>query len=96
MARLWPEVVCSAVDPGWVPTSMGGRHAPDDLQLGHVTQAWLAVSDDPDAGETGGYWFHQERREPHPAPGDVQFQRELLAELERVTGVAVASGSPAT
>ena len=29
---------------GWA-----ARGAPDDLELGHVTQAWLAVSDDPDA-----------------------------------------------
>ena len=47
IARRWPDVCSSAVDPGWVPTRMGGPGATDDLSLGHVTQCWLAVSDDP-------------------------------------------------
>jgi NAD(P)-dependent dehydrogenase (short-subunit alcohol dehydrogenase family) len=38
VARLWPEVSSNAVDPGWVPTRMGGPGAPDDLTLGHLTQ----------------------------------------------------------
>ena len=32
VARKWPEVYANAVDPGWVPTKMGGQSAPDDLQ----------------------------------------------------------------
>jgi hypothetical protein len=24
IARLWPDVVASSVDPGWVPTRIGG------------------------------------------------------------------------
>jgi NAD(P)-dependent dehydrogenase (short-subunit alcohol dehydrogenase family) len=27
IARRWPEVVSNAVDPGWVPTKMGGQGA---------------------------------------------------------------------
>jgi NAD(P)-dependent dehydrogenase (short-subunit alcohol dehydrogenase family) len=46
-ARKWPDVYANAVDPGWVPTKMGGRGAPDDLDEGYATQTWLAVSDDP-------------------------------------------------
>src|SRR5688572_28107425 len=42
VARKWQEVYSNAVDPGWVPTKMGGRGAPDDLQRGYDTQAWLA------------------------------------------------------
>ena len=33
------------MDPGWVPTKMGGAGAPDDLEMGHLTQTWLATSD---------------------------------------------------
>src|SRR5581483_3108166 len=29
VARKWPDVYANAVDPGWVPTKMGGRGAPD-------------------------------------------------------------------
>jgi NAD(P)-dependent dehydrogenase (short-subunit alcohol dehydrogenase family) len=52
VARLWPAVMSNAVDPGWVPTRMGGPGASDDLRLGHLTQVWLATSD---ARDTGGY-----------------------------------------
>lgn len=86
IARRWPDALSNAVDPGWVPTRMGGPGAPDDLTLGHRTQEWLAVSDDPDALTTGGYWHHQTRLEPHPACRDTRFQDELLEELARHTG----------
>lgn len=29
VARRWPDVITHAVDPGWVPTRMGGRHTPE-------------------------------------------------------------------
>ena len=85
VARLWPDVISNAVDPGWVPTKMGGPRAPDDLRLGHLTQEWLATSDDPDARTSGGYWYHQRRAEPHPAVHDPQFQDELVNDLARFT-----------
>jgi NAD(P)-dependent dehydrogenase (short-subunit alcohol dehydrogenase family) len=90
VARLWPDVSSNAVDPGWVPTSMGGLGAPDDLRLGHLTQEWLATSDDPDARSSGGYWYHQRCREPHPAVLDPRFQDDVLAALASFTGARVA------
>jgi NAD(P)-dependent dehydrogenase (short-subunit alcohol dehydrogenase family) len=89
VATRWPGTLSNAVDPGWVPTRMGGRGAPDDLRLGHLTQEWLATSDDADARTSGGYWFHQRRRRPHASVHDQRFQRELLDELERFTGVSL-------
>src|ERR1044072_2871666 len=83
VARLWPDVLSNAVDPGWVPTKMGGAGAPDDLRLGHLTQEWLATSEDAEALTSGGYWHHQRRAEPHPAVRDRRFQDELLDELAR-------------
>ncbi|MCG6920621.1 MAG: SDR family NAD(P)-dependent oxidoreductase [Acidobacteria bacterium] len=88
IARRWPDVCSNAVDPGWVPTKMGGPGAPDDLWAGHLTQVWLAVSDDPDATTSGGYWYHQRRRIAAPAARDEGFQERLLevfAGLSRVT-----------
>jgi hypothetical protein len=90
LARLWPDVYSNAVDPGWVPTRMGGPGAPDDLRLGHLTQEWLATSDEPDARTTGGYWYHQRRRTPHSAALDPRFHDELLAALARFTGAPLA------
>lgn len=89
VASRWPEVESNAVDPGWVPTRMGGRGAPDDLEQGHVTQVWLAARDVAEGRVSGGYWFHQQRREPHPAVNDPAFQAELLDALERHTGFAL-------
>jgi NAD(P)-dependent dehydrogenase (short-subunit alcohol dehydrogenase family) len=89
VARLWPDVFSNAVDPGWVPTRMGGRGAPDDLQLGHLTQEWLAASNDPDASTSGGYWYHQRRIDPHPAVHDTGFQGHLLDELARFTATSL-------
>jgi NAD(P)-dependent dehydrogenase (short-subunit alcohol dehydrogenase family) len=85
VARRWAEVVSNAVDPGWVPTKMGGPGAPEDLRLGHRTQVWLATSEDPQARTSGGYWYHQRRTEPHPAVGDRRFQDHLLEDLARFT-----------
>lgn len=90
VARLWPDVLSNSVDPGWVPTRMGGPNAPDDLRLGHLTQEWLATSDAAEARTTEGYWHHQRRVEPHPAVHDLSFQARLLAELARVTGISLA------
>lgn len=86
VARLWPEVLSNAVDPGWVPTKMGGAGAPDDLRLGHLTQEWLVTSEDPEARTSGGYWHHQQRTEPHPHVHDERFQDDLLAALAQFTG----------
>jgi NAD(P)-dependent dehydrogenase (short-subunit alcohol dehydrogenase family) len=90
VARLWPDVLSNAVDPGWVPTRMGGPNAPDDLRLGHRTQEWLAASDDAEARTTGGYWHHQRRAAPHPSVHDPAFQDRLLDALARAAGAPLA------
>lgn len=90
LARQWPDVLLNVVDPGWVPTRMGGPGAPDDLELGHVTQTWLAVSDDSPAATSGGYWYHQRLRSPAATSLDDRFQDALLDELLRLTHVHLA------
>jgi NAD(P)-dependent dehydrogenase (short-subunit alcohol dehydrogenase family) len=93
VARRWPDVRSNAVDPGWVPTRMGGPGAPDDLELGHVSQVWLATSDELEAGGSGGYWYHQRRHAPAAAAADERFQDALLGELARLTGVRMSGQS---
>lgn len=87
LARRWPDIVSNAVDPGWVPTRMGGPGAPDDLVLGHTTQVWLAVGSDANAMSSAGYWHHQRHQAPAPAVSDPDFQDALLDKLARLTGV---------
>jgi NAD(P)-dependent dehydrogenase (short-subunit alcohol dehydrogenase family) len=89
VARCWKDVRSNALEPGWVPTKMGGPSAPDDLHQGCVTQAWLAVSDDALARSTGRYFYHQRLRAPNPIAGDIATQEELIAECRRISGVAL-------
>jgi NAD(P)-dependent dehydrogenase (short-subunit alcohol dehydrogenase family) len=88
VARKWPEIYAIAVDPGWVPTKMGGKNAPDNLQKGIETQVWLAVSDDKKATVSGRYFHHQKERPYNKIAGDETTQEELLRELAIISGVA--------
>jgi NAD(P)-dependent dehydrogenase (short-subunit alcohol dehydrogenase family) len=88
IARRWPNVASNAVDPGWVPTKMGGAGAPDDLEEGHLTQTWLAASDDAAAKTSGGYWRQRKRQVPATGTQDEKFQDRLLVRLAELTGVA--------
>jgi len=90
VARRWPKVLSNAVDPGWVPTKMGGAGAPDDLEMGHLTQTWLAVSDDAAAKVTGGYWHHRKQQSPAAQALDPSFQDQLMSKLHELTGVSLA------
>ncbi len=86
VARYWPDVRSNAVDPGWVPTRMGGSGATDDLELGHDTQVWLATSAEPAATTTGEYWYHHRPQTPAPTVHDHFFQDALVDTLGRITG----------
>lgn len=87
VARLWPDVYSNAVNPGWVPTKMGGKGAPDDLQKGYETQAWLATSNEPDALASGKYFFHQRTARHNPLADDVASQDKFLKLCAELTGV---------
>jgi NAD(P)-dependent dehydrogenase (short-subunit alcohol dehydrogenase family) len=87
VARLWPDVLSNALDPGWVATKMGGAGAPDDLDAGHRTQVWLAVSDDPAATVTGEYFYHLRPRTPNPASRSAERQQRLLDLCQSFSGV---------
>jgi NAD(P)-dependent dehydrogenase (short-subunit alcohol dehydrogenase family) len=91
VARKWPDVLSNAVDPGWVPTKMGGSGATDDLDAGAETQVWLATSNEPSALVSGEYFYHQKRRVTVAAARDEIIQDRLIAECGRISGMALAT-----
>jgi len=86
LARRWPGVLSNAMEPGWVATRMGGANASDDLDQGHRTQVWLAVSEDADAKVSGEYFFHMRRRAPKAETRDVNLQEKLLEACAKISG----------
>jgi NAD(P)-dependent dehydrogenase (short-subunit alcohol dehydrogenase family) len=87
LARCWRGVLSNALDPGWVPTKMGGANAPDDLTQGHLTQTWLAVSNNAAAKVSGGYWHHRKQQKPMAKTLNADFQDEVIARLAELTGI---------
>jgi NAD(P)-dependent dehydrogenase (short-subunit alcohol dehydrogenase family) len=87
VARKWQDVLSNAVDPGWVPTRMGGRGAPGNLNDGRKTQVWLATSEERAAKVTGGYFHHLTLHAPNQLAKDHAIQDRFLAECARLSGV---------
>jgi NAD(P)-dependent dehydrogenase (short-subunit alcohol dehydrogenase family) len=90
VARRWPDVLSNALEPGWVPTKMGGTGAPDDMEQAYRTQAWLATSEDPTARVTGEYFYHLRKRVPNPETHDEALQNRLLERCRDLSGIALA------
>jgi NAD(P)-dependent dehydrogenase (short-subunit alcohol dehydrogenase family) len=89
IARLWPDVLSNSLEPGWVPTKMGGQSAPDDINQAHLTQVWLAASDDPKAGVTGKYFYHLKQMTPNPQANNMALQDRLIRICREISGVAL-------
>lgn len=80
-AQKWPTSYVNAVDPGWVPTRMGGASAPDNLEQGAQTQSWLAVSEEKEALVSGRYFHHKSERKYHPLADSEAAINELVSYL---------------
>jgi NAD(P)-dependent dehydrogenase (short-subunit alcohol dehydrogenase family) len=87
VARAWPAVYANALDPGWVPTKMGGPAAPDDLDEGYATQVWLAASEDKAAKVSGKYFYHRKPVRCASGVEDTFLQDAYIARLELISGV---------
>jgi len=88
VARKWPDVYSNAVDPGWVPTKMGGSNAPDDLREGFRTQVWLAVGQDKEAMLSGRYLRHKKEKNCHPQAREEKIQEKFLSVCEQISGIS--------
>ena len=87
IAHRWPDVSSNALEPGWVPTRMGGPAAPDDMDQAHRTQVWLAAGDDSKALVTGQYFYHLRQLAPNPQAKNVVLQNRLMALCEELSKV---------
>lgn len=92
VARKWPDAYANAVNPGWVPTKMGGAGAPDSLEKGFETQVWLAESNAPQAQVSGQYFFHKKPANYHAAAKDIAVQEKFLNFCRQLTGVQFENG----
>jgi NAD(P)-dependent dehydrogenase (short-subunit alcohol dehydrogenase family) len=87
IARRWRDVLSNSLEPGWVPTKMGGASAPDDMDQAHLTQAWLAAADETKAKVTGRYFYHLRPLAPNPQANTVELQDRLIAICTELSGV---------
>lgn len=91
MARRWPDVRSNAVSPGWVATRMGGPGATDDLDQGHLTQAWLAAGEEPGAQVTGAFLYHKRPGRVSSAAADPNLQDLFLNYCRERSGITMAA-----
>ncbi|CCF35331.1 short-chain dehydrogenase [Colletotrichum higginsianum] len=91
VARLWPDVKSNSIDPGWVPTKMGGQSATGLADDGIATYVLLAEGTG--AGDVTGKYFKPSGQEDSPVPitEDEERQDQLVKLLEQETGVKLPS-----
>ncbi|KAF1952386.1 NAD(P)-binding protein [Byssothecium circinans] len=89
-ARRWPDVKSNALDPGWVPTKMGGSGATGSIEAAVQSYIMLAEGTEPLA-QTSGKYFEPGKREgrPEAVADDERAQDRLLALCAEFTGVQV-------
>ena len=95
LARVWPDVLSNAVDPGWVPTKMGGAGATDDLEgIPHADMARRLQRRS--RSRERRLLVHRQRQTPAPEARDPAFQDQLMDRLAALTGVALLSAAVAS
>ena len=87
VANRWHDVYANALEPGWVATKMGGTGAPDSLEEAPLTQVWLAISNEPPALQSGGYFYHMKPHPVHPDARNKDTQQLFLEKCRYISGV---------
>ncbi|KAI2632171.1 NAD(P)-binding protein [Hypoxylon sp. NC1633] len=89
-------VLSNALNPGWVPTKMGGMGAPDDIDAAIDTYVLLAEGTGPAKDQTGKYWYQSRYARPKAAGRETGYngaaddearQSQLIEALEKISGV---------
>lgn len=88
LARRRPELTVTAAHPGWVQTKMSaGSAAPLSIAEGADTPAWLAVSEDPAALVSGGFYIGRRLTRLTEQCWDESLQEQLIRACEGLTGL---------
>lgn len=86
--KFGPGVTCNSMDPGWVPTKMGGSGAPDDINAAVDTYVLLAEGKGAAEGQSGKYWYQKRQKNAKAAALDEQKQDHLIKLLQDISGVS--------
>ncbi|KAH8710043.1 hypothetical protein GQ44DRAFT_714719 [Phaeosphaeriaceae sp. PMI808] len=90
-ARRWPEIKSNALDPGWMPTKMGGESATGNLEESVASYVML-VEGEEEASQKSGCYFKPDRKEdsPQKIADDLYAQDKLLHDCAAFSGVKLA------
>ncbi|OTB01022.1 hypothetical protein M426DRAFT_64851 [Hypoxylon sp. CI-4A] len=87
-------VLSNALNPGWVPTKMGGWSAPDDINAAIDTYVLLSEGSGAAEGQTGQYWYQRRgasgssRDKGYSSAADDEArQNQLIKTLEEISGI---------
>lgn len=93
-ARHWPDVTTSSLDPGWMPTKMGGQSASGDFEDSIASYVMLAEGEEPVAKKSGSYFTPGKKEAtPQEIADDVNAQDKLLQACAEFSGVKPAHKS---
>jgi NAD(P)-dependent dehydrogenase (short-subunit alcohol dehydrogenase family) len=88
VARKWSDVYANALNPGWVPTKMGGPSATDSVESGYQTQEWLAVSNDEQVKVSGRFFYHKKQISYNVEADNVHLQEKFLSLCKEITHIS--------
>jgi NAD(P)-dependent dehydrogenase (short-subunit alcohol dehydrogenase family) len=87
-ARRFPEVKSNALDPGWMPTKMGGGSAPGNFDDSIASYVMLAEGEEALAKKSGRYFTPGKKEDtPQNVTDDVGAQDKLLEACAEFSGV---------
>ncbi|KAJ6544126.1 hypothetical protein B0H19DRAFT_1169710 [Mycena capillaripes] len=89
-ARRWKDVASFSVDPGWVPTKMGGSGAPGSLDAAVDTFTMVSLGEGvATSANTGAYLKDSRVQNPSALALDEGLQDKLVEALEKIGGVGI-------
>ncbi|KAF2665999.1 NAD(P)-binding protein [Microthyrium microscopicum] len=83
VAKRWPDVQSNALDPGWIPTKMGGSSAPGNSETSMKTYLLLST----ETKETGKYFASSKLKDPKEGTDNEASQNKYMELCEKITGV---------